>query len=272
MGCHHLPVKLSQALLLRSCMAQCITMLQHLISPELNLCWPGLYHISLEKNLSARVIGFRAKAPCSACAAPNRYIVHYHEFYPKFLSQVDVSFDVLGESDLLQETASDISKYMVHETSITTDSGYHSPHPTVPAHLDVSRGYMGAGSANPKVHCPFSQGESLVSLPGEMGEIPSPVLCEDTGHPEVKIPGQMLPLASTPRVNGENIANTASMFASSWESETFGEPNYPTPWNCIVPPIKEKMLPSPIEFPAQSLTASHPTEVDADLEDMLVKY
>ena len=127
-------------------------------------------HYLRKKSLSARAIGFRVKANCSACAAPDRYIVHYHELYPKFLSQVDVSCDVLGESDLVQETASEMSKYMVHETSITTDSGYHSPHPTGPAHLDVSRGYMGAGFANPEVHCPFSRGESLVSLPGEMGE------------------------------------------------------------------------------------------------------
>ena len=69
-----------------------------------------------------------------------------------------------------------------------------------PPPLDASRGYMGVGSANPKVHCPFSQGESLVSLPGEMDEILSSVLCEDTGHTNVKVPGQVLSLASTPQL------------------------------------------------------------------------
>ena len=161
-----------------------------------------------------------ASNTCSACAAPDRYIVHYHELYPEFLSQVDISCDVLGKSDLLQETASDMSKYMVHETSITTDSVYHSPHATVPAPLDVSRGYMGAGSASPKVHCPFSQGESLVSLPCEMDEILSPVLCEDTGHSNVKVPGQVLRLASTPTVSRENLGNAARMFPPLGESET----------------------------------------------------
>ena len=106
-----------------------------------------LSHYLRTKSLSARAIGLRAKDPCSVCAAPDRYIVHYHELYPKFLSQVDVSSDVFGESDLLQETASDMFKYMVHETSITTESGYHSPHPTVLAHLYLSQGNMGAGSA-----------------------------------------------------------------------------------------------------------------------------
>ena len=120
-------------------------------------------HYLRTKSLSARAIGLRAKDPCSACAAPDRNIVDYHELYPKFLSQVDVSSDVFGESDLLWETASDVSKYMVHETSITTDSEYHSPHPTVPAHLDVSSGTMVPGSVN-KVPCPFPKGEALVHL------------------------------------------------------------------------------------------------------------
>ena len=75
----------------------------------------------------------------------------------------------------------------------------------------------------------------------------------------------MLPSASTPRVNGENIANAVSMFASFGESETFGKTNHPTPCNSI--PIEEKVLPSPIKFPAQSMTVSHPIRVDEDLED-----
>ena len=101
-GYHHLPVKLSQALLLRSCMTQWIH--------------------------------------CLACEVPNRYMVHCHKFYPELLSQVDVSCDVLGESASLLETASDVSECMCHEISITADSGYHSPHQTVPVHLDRSSG------------------------------------------------------------------------------------------------------------------------------------
>ena len=108
-----------------------------------------------------------------------------------------------------------------------------------------------------------------MSLPGEMGEILSPVLCEETGHPDVKVPGQMLPSASTQRVNGENIANAASMFASFGESETFGETNHPIPCNSI--PIEEK-VPSPIiKFPAQSMTASHPIGVDEYFEDCVCR-
>ena len=234
-GYHHLPVRLSLALL---------------IFVELNICWQGPQAL--------------VPITCLAWAVPNRYMVHCHKFYPEFLTQVDVSCDVLGESDLLQETASDMFKYMVHETSITTDSGYHSSHPTVPAPLDVSRGYMGAGSANPKVHCPFSQGESLVSLPGEMDEILSPVLCEDTGHSNVKVPGQVLHLASTPTVSRKNLGNAARMFPPFGESETFGETDHPIPCDSIS--IEEKVLPS-IKFPTQSLTASHPIGVDEDLED-----
>ena len=153
---------------------------------------------------------------------------------------------------------------MLCETSITADSGYHSPHPTVPTYLDTSSGTMVPGSVN-KVTCPFLKDEALVHLLGKADKILSPVLCEDTGHPEVKVPGQMLPSTSTPRVNAENIANAASLFASFRESETFGGPDHPIPCNFI--PIEEKVLPSPIEFPAQSMTASHPIGVDEDLED-----
>ena len=49
--CDHLSVRLSQALLLKSWMMWCNLLLQHLMSSELNLCWPELYHITLEKNL-----------------------------------------------------------------------------------------------------------------------------------------------------------------------------------------------------------------------------
>ena len=35
----------------------------------------------------------------------------------------------------------------------------------------------------------------------------------------------------------------------------------------MVDPIEENVLPSPIEFPAQSMTASHPIGVEEDLED-----
>ena len=77
----------------------------------------------------------------------------------------------------------------------------------------------------------------------------------------------MLPSASIPRVNGENLANVASMFASFWELETFIEPTHLIPCKPMVDSTEEKVLPSPIEFPAQSMTASHPIGVDEDLED-----
>ena len=150
---------------------------------------------------------------CLACAVPNRYMVHCHKFYPEFLSQVDVSCDVLGKSNLLQETVSDVSEYMLHEANIPSDSGYYSPHQTVPVHLDVSTGTKVLVSTN-KVPCPSSQGETLVNFPGKMDEILSPVLCEDTGHSDVKLPGQVLLLISIPRVSMENTANAASMSAS----------------------------------------------------------
>ena len=211
-----------------------------------------------------------ANNTCLACAVPNRYMVHCHKFYTEFLSRVDVSCDVLGESDLLQETVSDASEYMLHEANIPSDSGYHSPHRTVPVHLDASSGTKVLVSAN-KVPCPSSQGETLVNFLGKMDEILSPVLCEDTGHSDVKLPGQVLPLISTQRVSMENTANAASMSASFGQSETFIEPNPPTSCNSIVYPIEEKLLPSPIEFPAQSMTASHPIGVDEDLEDYVCR-
>ena len=80
------------------------------------------------KSLLAMAADCVANNTSFACAVPNRYMVHCHKFYPEFLSQVDVSCDVLGESDLLQETVSDVSEYMLHEANIPTDSGYHSRH------------------------------------------------------------------------------------------------------------------------------------------------
>ena len=75
----------------------------------------------------------------------------------------------------------------------------------------------------------------------------------------------MLSLASTPTVSKENLGNAARMFPPFGELETFGEPNHPIP--CYSISIEEKVLPSPIKFPTQSLTASHPMGVDEDLED-----
>ena len=122
------------------------------------------------KYLLARTRGSIANDSCRACAVPNIHMVHYHELCPEFLSQSDVSCDVLGESKLLQETVSDVSEYMLHETSITTDSGYHSSHPTVRAHLDASNSAKALVSTN-KVPCPSSQSETLVNLPSKMDEI-----------------------------------------------------------------------------------------------------
>ena len=133
-------------------------------------------------------------------------------------------------------------------------------------HLDESSGTKVLVSTN-KVLCPSSQGETLVNFPGTMDEILSPVLCEDSGYSDVKLPGQVLPLISSPRVSMENTTNAASMSASFGQSETFIELNPPISCISIVHPIEEKGLPSPMEFPAQSMTASHPIGVDEDLED-----
>ena len=81
-----------------------------------------------DNPLLAKAAGPVAKKTCRACAVPNRYFVHCHELLPKFLSQIDISSDVLRESDLLQETVSDVSEYMLHEANNPIDSGYHSPH------------------------------------------------------------------------------------------------------------------------------------------------
>ena len=69
----------------------------------------------------------------------------------------------------------------------------------------------------------------------------------------------------------KNTANAASMSASFGQSETFTEPNPPISCNSIVHPFKKKVLPSPLEFPAQSMTASHPMGVDEDLEDCVCR-
>ena len=144
----------------------------------------------------------------------------------------------------------------------------HSPEPMVPANPDVSSNpvSMVPVSTN-KVPCPFPKGGTLVDIPGNKNEVLSPVLCKDMGCPDVKFPGQVLPLASTPRVSSENLTNAGSIWASLGKLETFEKPNYSTPCNCIVGPIEEKVLPSPMEFPAQSMVASHPSGVDGYSED-----
>ena len=62
---------------------------------------PGITasHFSGTKSPLASVAGYMVNKTCLACAVPNRFMVHCHELYPEFLSQVDVSCDVLGESD-----------------------------------------------------------------------------------------------------------------------------------------------------------------------------
>ena len=70
--------------------------------------------------------------------------------------------------------------------------------------------------------------------------------------PNVKFP--VLPLTSIPRVSGENLTNAGSIFAPLGKSKTFAKPSYPILCNCILGPIEEKVLPSPIEFPAQGIT------------------
>ena len=147
-----------------------------------------------------------------------------------------------------------MSEYMFHEANNPIDSGYHSPKPMVPANRDVSSNSvsMVPVSAN-KVPCPFPKGWNLSGPPGNKNEVLSPVLCKDTGCPDVKFPGQVLPLASTPRVSIENLTNAGSICASLGTLETFGKPNYSIPYNCIMGPIEGKELPSPIEFRAQSI-------------------
>ena len=179
-----------------------------------------------------------------------------------------MSSDVLGESDLLQETVSDVSEYMLHEANNPIDSGYHSPEPMVPANRDASSNPVSMVPVSAyKVPCPFPKGGTLVDLPGNKNEVLSPALCKDTGCPDVKFPGQVLPLASTPRVSSENLTSAHSIFTPLVKCETFAKPNYSTPCNCIVGPIEEKVLPSPMEFPAQSMVASHPSGVDRYSED-----
>ena len=225
-------------------------------------------HLCQDKPPLTKAAGPIGKKTCRACAAPNRYFIHCHELLPKFLSQIDISSDVLGESDLLQEIVSDVPDYMLHEANNPIDSGYYSPQPMVPAHQDASSNpvSMVPVSAN-NVTCPFLKGGTLVDLPGNKNEVLSPVLCKDTGCPDVKFPGQVLPLASTPRVSSENLTSTHSIFTPLGNFETFAKPNYSTPCNCIVGPIEEKVLPSPMEFPAQSMVASHPSGVDGYSED-----
>ena len=111
-----------------------------------------------------------------------------------------MSADVLRESDLLQETVSDVSEYMLHEANNPIDNGYHSPQLMVPANQDASSNSvsMVPVSTN-KVPCSFPKGGTL-DLPGNKNEVLSPVLCKDMGCPDVKFPGQVLSLASTPRV------------------------------------------------------------------------
>ena len=182
-----------------------------------------------------------AKDICRACAVPNRYMVHHHELLPKFLSQIDMSSHIFGEYNLLPEIVSDGSEYLFHEAKVPTDSGYHSPQPMVPACLDASSNpvSMVPVSTN-NVPCPFPKDGTLMHFPGKEDEILSPVLCNDTGCPDVKFPAQMLPLASTSRATGENLTNAGSTCAPLGKSETFRRPNYPIPCNCIMGPIEQR--------------------------------
>ena len=175
-----------------------------------------------------------------------------------------MSADVLRESDLFQETVSDVSECMLHEAKNPIDSGYHSPKPMVLANPDESSNpvSMVPVSTN-KVPCPFPIGGTLVDLPCNKNEVLSSVLCKGTGCPDVKFPGQVLPLASTPRVSSENLTSAHSIFTPLGKFETFAKPNYSTPCNCIVGPIEEMVLPSP----AQSMVASHPSGFDGYSED-----
>ena len=121
-----------------------------------------------------------------------------------------MSSDVLRESNLFQETVSDVSEYMFHEANNPVDSGYHSPQPMES---------MGLVSTN-KVPCSFPKGGTLVDLPAreDKDEILSLVLCKDTGYPNVKFP--VSPLTATPRVNRMKLTNASSIFAPLGKSHT----------------------------------------------------
>ena len=192
-------------------------------------------HLCQDKPLLAKAAGPIAKKTCRACAVPNRYFVHCHELLPKFLSQIDMSSYVLRESDLLQETVSDVSEYMFQEANNPIDSGYHSPQPMVPALQDASSNpvFMVPVSTN-KVPCPFPKGGTLVDLPCNKDKIISPVLCKAMGCPDVKFAGQVLPLAFTPRVSRENVTNAHSILTPLGKLEAFEKPNCPIPCNCII--------------------------------------
>ena len=185
-------------------------------------------HLCQDKPPLTKAAGPIGKKTCRACAVPNRYFIHCHELLPKFLSQIDISSDVLGESDLLQEIVSDVPDYTLHEANNPIDSGHYSPQPMVPAHQDASSNQvpMVPVSTN-KVPCPFLKGGTLVDLPGNKNEVLSPVLCKDMGCLDVKFPGQVLLLASTPRVSSDNLTNAGSKCTSLWKLETFGNPIAP---------------------------------------------
>ena len=185
-------------------------------------------HLCQDKSWLAKRTGPVAKKTCRACAVPNRYFIHCHELLAQFLSQIDMSADVLRESDLFQETVSDVSEYMLHEANNPIDSGYHSPEPMVPANPDASSNLvsMVPVSTN-KVPCPFPKGGTLVDLPCNKNEVLSSVWCKDTGCPDVKFPGQVLPLASTPRVSSENLTSAHSIFTPLGKFKTFAKPITP---------------------------------------------
>ena len=157
---------------------------------------------------------------------------------------------------------------MFHEANNPVESGYHSPQPMILAHRDASSNpvSMVPVSTN-KVPCPFPKGGTLVDLPCHKDKVISHILCKAMGCPDVKFPAQVLPLASTPRVSRENLTNTHSIFAPLGKLETFAKINYSRPRNCIVGPLEEKVLLSPVEFPVQSMHVSHPIRVDEYSED-----
>ena len=59
-------------------------------------------HLCQDKPPLTKAAGPIGNKTCRACAAPNRYFIHCYELLPKFLSQIDISSDVLRESDLLR--------------------------------------------------------------------------------------------------------------------------------------------------------------------------
>ena len=169
-------------------MTWCLLTLQPHIFAEINLCWQRLQALLLRKHaehvkfpigiLSTVMNSFLSSFPkLTCCLMSLGTLTYFRRLYMMCLSTCFMTLIILL-------------------------SGYHSPQPMVSAHQDASNNAMSIVpiSAN-KVTCPFQKDGTLVDLPCNKDKVISPVLCKAMGCPDVKFPGQVLPLASTPRVS-----------------------------------------------------------------------